>query len=57
MAYDGRPSTANLKHMIVFSDGDPGPQDQLMDDIVKTKITVSTVMIGGHVQPPRDPDR
>jgi uncharacterized membrane protein len=45
-------STANLKHMIVFSDGDPGaPSQQLMDSIVNDRITVSTVMIGGHVQP------
>jgi uncharacterized membrane protein len=45
-------SSANLKHLIVFSDGDPNaPSDALMRDIVKGKITVSTVMIGGHVQP------
>lgn len=45
-------STANLKHMIVFSDGDPGaPSDALMKDLVGHKVTVSTVMIGGHVQP------
>lgn len=45
-------SKANLKHIIVFSDGDPLPPSQaLMDDIVAEKITVSTVMIGGHVMP------
>ncbi len=45
-------STANLKHMIVFSDGDPNaPTDQLMKDLTGKKVTVSTVMIGGHVQP------
>jgi uncharacterized membrane protein len=45
-------STANLKHMIVFSDGDPNaPTDQLMKDLTDRKVTVSTVMIGGHVQP------
>ncbi|MEI7733417.1 MAG: glutamine amidotransferase [Verrucomicrobiota bacterium] len=45
-------STANLKHIIVFSDGDPGPPSQaLMDSLVASRITVSTVMIGGHVQP------
>jgi Ca-activated chloride channel family protein len=45
-------STANLKHMIVFSDGDPNaPTDQLMRDLTGIKVTVSTVMIGGHVQP------
>ncbi len=49
---DLQKSTANLKHLIVFSDGDPNaPTAQLMADIVKHKITVSTVMIGGHVQP------
>lgn len=45
-------SKANLKHIIVFSDGDPAPPtDELMADIVQERITVSTVMIGGHVVP------
>ncbi len=45
-------STANLKHMIVFSDGDPGaPGAALMNEIRAARITVSTVMIGGHVNP------
>jgi uncharacterized membrane protein len=45
-------SSANLKHMIVFSDGDPGaPSQELMQDIAGARITVSTVMIGGHVAP------
>lgn len=45
-------STANLKHLVVFSDGDPGPPTQaLVDDIVANKITITTVMIGGHVVP------
>ncbi len=45
-------STANLKHMVVFSDGDPGePSDALMKSIVEDRGTVSTVMIGGHVEP------
>jgi uncharacterized membrane protein len=45
-------STANVKHLIVFSDGDPAaPQKSLVDDIVAHKITISTVMIGGHVAP------
>jgi uncharacterized membrane protein len=45
-------STANLKHMIVFSDGDPSaPSKTLVQDIVSHKITISTVMIGGHVAP------
>lgn len=45
-------STANLKHIIVFSDGDPGaPTDALMQAIVGDKITVSTVLISGHAGP------
>ena len=45
-------SSANLKHMVVFSDGDPNaPAAALMQDIVAHRITVTTVMIGGHVQP------
>jgi uncharacterized membrane protein len=53
MAYESLTnSKANLKHMVVFSDGDPGaPTKQLVADIVKAKITISTVMIGGHVAP------
>jgi len=47
-------STANLKHMIVFSDGDPNaPPPELMQAIVGDRITVSTVQIGGHVMPDR----
>src|SRR5258705_7959691 len=39
-------STSNLKHIIVFSDGDPGaPTPQLMQAIVGDRITVSTVLI------------
>lgn len=45
-------STANLKHIIVFSDGDPAPpSDALMEAIVKDRITVSTVLIAGHAGP------
>jgi uncharacterized membrane protein len=45
-------STSNLKHIIVFSDGDPGPPDQpLMQAIVNDRITVSTVLISGHAGP------
>jgi uncharacterized membrane protein len=53
MAYEGlKKSTANLKHIVVFSDGDPGaPSAQLMQDIVGSKITVSTVLIAGHAGP------
>ena len=47
-----RRSTANLKHIIVFSDGDPGqPTQQLMQSIVGDRITVSTILISGHVGP------
>ncbi len=53
MAYEGlKKSTANLKHMIVFSDGDPGaPSGQLMQSIAGDRITVSTVLIAGHAGP------
>jgi uncharacterized membrane protein len=45
-------STASLKHLIVFSDGDPAaPTKSLVQDIVTHRITISTVMIGGHVAP------
>ncbi|HWY76208.1 MAG TPA: glutamine amidotransferase [Verrucomicrobiae bacterium] len=53
IAYEGLiNSTANLKHMIVFSDGDPGaPSEGLMKSIVGNRITVSTVLIAGHAGP------
>ncbi len=53
LAYEGlKKSTASLKHMIVFSDGDPGPPtSQLMQSIVGDRITVSTVLIAGHAGP------
>src|SRR5208337_2849040 len=45
-------STANLKHIIVFSDGDPNvPTDVLMKAIVADRITVSTILISGHSGP------
>jgi uncharacterized membrane protein len=45
-------SSANLKHIIVFSDGDPSaPSTQLMQQIVGDRITVSTVLIAGHSGP------
>ena len=45
-------STANLKHIIVFSDGDPAaPSQALMQTIVTDRMTVSTVLIAGHVGP------
>ncbi len=53
MGYEGlKQSTANLKHMIVFSDGDPGaPSPNLMKDMIEAKMTVSTVLIAGHAGP------
>jgi uncharacterized membrane protein len=53
MAHESlRKSTANLKHIIVFSDGDPGPPSPaLMQAIVNDRITVSTVLISGHSGP------
>jgi uncharacterized membrane protein len=52
-AYDAlKKSTANLKHIIVFSDGDPGaPTPALMSAIAGDRITVSTVLISGHSPP------
>ncbi|MCU0789099.1 MAG: VWA domain-containing protein, partial [Verrucomicrobia bacterium] len=52
-AYEAlKKSRANLKHIIVFSDGDPGPpSDALMSDIVKARITASSVLIAGHAGP------
>jgi Ca-activated chloride channel family protein len=45
-------SRASLKHVIVFSDGDPAaPSAELMQQIVNDRITVSTVLIAGHVGP------
>lgn len=53
LAHEGlKKSTANLKHMIVFSDGDPNaPTPELMNSIVGDRITVSTVLIAGHAGP------
>ena len=53
LAHEGlKKSTGNLKHIIVFSDGDPGkPTQGLMDQIVGDRITVSTVLIAGHAGP------
>lgn len=45
-------SKASLKHIIVFSDGDPAkPAPELMQQIVDDRMTVSTVLIAGHVGP------
>ncbi len=53
MAYAGlKKSKASLKHVIVFSDGDPGPPaSELMASMVGDRITVSTVLISGHAAP------
>ena len=45
-------STANLKHIIIFSDGDPqAPKEQTMRAVVQDHITVSTILISGHSGP------
>jgi len=45
-------SSANLKHIIVFSDGDPGaPSPELMQAMVGDRVTLSTVLISGHAGP------
>jgi uncharacterized membrane protein/Mg-chelatase subunit ChlD len=53
MAHTGLKETrASLKHIIVFSDGDPGPPTpELMRAIVDDRITVSSVLIAGHAGP------
>ena len=53
MAFDGlKASTAQIKHIILFSDGDPGPPTQgLMDEMVANKVTVSSILISGHAGP------
>ncbi|MDB6025795.1 MAG: putative rane protein [Verrucomicrobiales bacterium] len=53
MAHEAlKKSPSNLKHMVVFSDGDPSaPSKKMVEEIVGDKITISTVMIGGHVTP------
>lgn len=53
MAHEGlKKSSANIKHMVIFSDGDPGaPTEELMKAIVGDRITVSTVLIAGHAGP------
>ena len=45
-------SRASLKHIIVFSDGDPAPpSDELMAQVVADRVTLSTVLISGHAGP------
>src|SRR6185436_6044261 len=52
-AYEAlKKSSASLKHIIVFSDGDPAPpQQSLMNDMRAAKITVSAVLVSGHAGP------
>src|SRR5262249_48620693 len=43
---------ANLKHIIVFSDGDPGPpSSETMQAVVRDRIAVSTVLFSGQAGP------
>jgi uncharacterized membrane protein len=53
MAHEAlKKSRSSIKHMVVFSDGDPtAPSRPQVSDIRGDKITLSTVMIGGHVAP------
>jgi len=53
MAHEAlKKSNSSLKHIIVFSDGDPAaPSQQLLQAIVGDRITVSTVLIAGHAGP------
>jgi uncharacterized membrane protein len=40
---------AAQKHAIIISDGDPmAPSKKLVDDFIANKVTVTTVMVGGH---------
>lgn len=52
MALDSLKQTpANIKHMVILSDGDPArPPQSLIDAIVENKITISTVCINPHGQ-------
>ncbi len=45
-------STAGQKHVIIISDGDPSPPSQaLLNQFIASKVTVSTVIAGGHGNP------
>ncbi|MHC4948864.1 MAG: hypothetical protein ACYTG1_11470 [Planctomycetota bacterium] len=40
---------AGQKHAIIISDGDPSPpSDKLLADYIAAKVTVTTIMVGGH---------
>lgn len=53
MGHDAlKKANSSLKHMVVFSDGDPtSPTKETLQAMRGDKITVSSVMIGGHVAP------
>ncbi len=45
-------NTAGQKHVIIISDGDPGPPGQAMiNQFIASKISISTVIAGGHGNP------
>ncbi len=45
-------SKAGQKHVIIISDGDPGPPSQaLLNQFIAAKISISTVIAGGHGNP------
>jgi len=42
-------TTASQRHAIIISDGDPSPPSQaLLQKYVDKKVTVTTIMVGGH---------
>lgn len=42
-------ANAGQKHIIIISDGDPSPPTQAdLDELKRLKITVTTIMVGGH---------
>jgi hypothetical protein len=53
LALDGLEGVqAGQKHLIIISDGDPlPPSPNLLDQYVAAKVSVSTVMVGGHGTP------
>ena len=47
-----RGADAGQKHIIIISDGDPAPPPMsLLDECAASKVSVSTVMVGGHGTP------
>jgi uncharacterized membrane protein len=53
LAFNGlENTTASQRHVIIISDGDPSPpSNQLIQQYIDKKITVTTVMVGGHGTP------